>query len=84
MNNRSKGDLYIITLVKGLIETLNSLATKSLWISGSIAVHELTEQEKNILEEAVQMFNEKFPGKHKMSIDYENPGRKMFEFGLCF
>ena len=70
--------------LQGLIETLNSLATKSLWISGSIDVHELSGQEEIIFQEAVQILNEKFPGKHRMSIDYENPGRKMFEFGLCF
>ena len=70
--------------LQGLIETLNFLATKSLWISGSIAVDELSEQEKNIFEEAVQILNEKFPGKHKMSIDYNHPGRKMFRFGLYF
>ena len=64
-----------------MIETLNSLATKNLWISGSIEVHELSEQEKIIFEEAVQILNEKFPGKHKMGIDYENPGRKMYHFG---
>ena len=71
-------------MVKGLIETLNSLATKSLWISGVIAVHELSEQEEIIFEEAVQILNEKFPGKHKMDVDFENPGRKMYHFGLYF
>ena len=84
MNNSSKGDLYIITLIKGLIETLNSLATKSLWISGSIDVTELSGQEEIIFQEAVQILNEKFPGKHRMSIDFENTGRKMFRFGLYF
>ena len=84
MNNSSEGDLHIMTLVKGLIETLNSLATKSLWISGSIAVDELSGQEKNILEEAVQILNEKFPGKHKMSIDYNNPELKIYRFGLYY
>ena len=67
MNNRSKGDLYIITLVKGLIETLNFLATKNLWISGWIVVHESSEQNKIIFEEAVLILKEKFSGKHNMS-----------------
>ena len=67
-----------------MIETLNSLATKSLWISGTIAVDELSEQEKIIFEEAVQILNEKFPGKHKMSHDFNIPGRKVFDFGLYF
>ena len=83
MSNSSKGDLYIITLVKGLIETLNSLATKSLWISGSIDVHELSGQEEIIFQEAVQILDEKFPGKHRMKI-LENPGSKMFGFGFYF
>ena len=67
-----------MTLVKGLIETLNSLATKNLWISGWIVVHESSEQNKIIFEEAVQILKEKFPGKHKMS------GRqtKTFNFGI--
>ena len=73
-----------MTVVKGLIETLNTLATKKLWISGSIVVHELSEQEKIVYEEAVKILNEKFPGKHKMSLDYDIPGRKTFRFGLYF
>ena len=67
-----------------MVETLNSLATKNLWISGSIDVDELSEQEKIIFEEAVQILNEKFPGKHKMSHDFNIPGRQMFHFGQYF
>ena len=84
MNNSSQGDLYSTTLVIGLIETLNSLASKNLWIFGSIAVHELSEQEKIIFEEAVQILKEKFPGKHRETRDYDIPGRKTFRFGLYF
>ena len=65
-----------------MIETLNSLATKSLWISGTIAVDELSEQENIIFEEAVQILNEKFPGEHEMYHDFHIPVCKMFHFGL--
>ena len=67
-----------------MIETLNSLATKNLWISGWIGVHELSEQKKIIFEEAVQILKEKFPGKHRETRDYDIPGRKTFRFGLYF
>merc|ERR1719491_2146687 len=53
--------------LKGFLDTLNCIAGLNLKISGSISVHgyidNLARQDKYMFEGAVQILNEKFPGK---------------------